>query len=218
VDPRDQGGRFGQSAGKLFGRDEGDVFIGEVQAGFQVGEQFDQLLAQSAQWVAQSAGQLLQGRLKPARIGCVDHPQYGLGLGKIDPASQKRAQRKLAGLSQARPMGTKSVEHRLEHGRRAEGMDLGHRLSGVAASLGPEIELAGHRAVKTFEVQVCRDHLRPIELPWNGKVGLITAPLQQAQHVRPAQTHNSPRSPAGRRADRSNCVLHRMHRIMPVAF
>ncbi len=65
---------------QLLARDEGQVFVGEIEARFDVGQQVEQVVAQAVQRASQSAGQLAQGDVQLLRIGGVDHAQDGLGL------------------------------------------------------------------------------------------------------------------------------------------
>ena len=61
--------------------------MGEIKAGFQIGQEFQKHVAQLVQSTCQAAGQLSGRHLQLARIGGLDHAQHGLGLGKIDAAA-----------------------------------------------------------------------------------------------------------------------------------
>ena len=83
---------------EFLGRDERQVLVGKVQPGLQVGQQFQQIVAQQPQGTGQPAGKLLQRGVEFRRAGGVDHSQHGLGLGQVDASGEERAERELARL------------------------------------------------------------------------------------------------------------------------
>ena len=98
--PLKQFGHLGRSVfelgGKHRGLDELNLFLGKIEAGFQLGEQIEQLAPQMCSGPARppaSCSSALQLRVS----GSIDHAQHGFGLREIDPAGQKSPQRELAG-------------------------------------------------------------------------------------------------------------------------
>ena len=75
----------------------------------------------------------------------IDHAQHGFGLRQIDPPRQKRSQRELARLGQPRARRANGRQHGLQQRRRAERVQLGHRLARVAAIRRPNKQIARHR-------------------------------------------------------------------------
>ena len=61
------------------------ILIGEIEPGFQMGQQFQEHVAQMVQRACQTAGQLSRRDLQLPLIGGVDHAQNCLGLCQIDP-------------------------------------------------------------------------------------------------------------------------------------
>ncbi len=130
---------------EFLGGDERQVFVREVKAGFEVGEQFQQLAAELLKRAGQSSGKLLKCGVEFRRAGRVDHSQHGLGLGQVNSSGQKRAKRELARFGRPCTAGTCGPYDAFQQRRRTEGVDLGHRLPRVAPLAGPEIEFARQR-------------------------------------------------------------------------
>ena len=124
---------LGEPPVQFLARDERQVLVGEIEARFDVGQQIEQVVAQAVQRAGQSAGQLAQRdvaapshrrrRSLPAR------PRPG----QVDPSGQKRPQGELARPGQSGAGGTERSQHQLQQRRRADGVNLGHRLAGVAS-------------------------------------------------------------------------------------
>ncbi len=94
----DLGGGLVQLLQKLLGLDERQVFIGKVQPGLHVGQQFQEIVAEQPQGAGQPSGELFQGGIEFRVSGGVDHTQHGLGLGQVDASGEERAERELARL------------------------------------------------------------------------------------------------------------------------
>jgi len=138
-----QGG--GQLRVQLAGREEGDVFVHEIEPGLQVGQQVEQPATELAQGCGKPARQLAQRHLQLARVSGVDHPEHGLGAGEVHAPGQERAEGEFPRLSEPCAGGTEGLEGGLQERPGAEGVDLGHGLAGVAAGRGPEVEIARQR-------------------------------------------------------------------------
>ena len=73
----------------------------------------------------------------------VDHAEHCFGLGQIEPAGEEGPQREFAGFGEAGTGSADGVEQALQEWRRAERVEFGDRLAGVAAVGRPEEEVAG---------------------------------------------------------------------------
>ena len=93
--------RIFEPANQLASADEFDIVFDKVEAGFQIGQQIEQIVSEQLQWARQAAGELRQRRFELASIIGIDHSQHGFGLHQIDPTGQKCPQRKFASICQA---------------------------------------------------------------------------------------------------------------------
>ena len=96
----DLGECFGESLETKFPlscRDELDVFIGEVESGFEVGEQFDELSAELCQRFRESSGELPECDFQSGVVFGLDHSQHGFGLDQVDPPGQEGSECKFTG-------------------------------------------------------------------------------------------------------------------------
>ncbi len=91
-----------QAAQNLGGRRHADVVLGEIDAGFEQRDQFQQLFLQRGQPARDGAFHLLRRDARLVESGGVDQIAHGLGLRQIDAAVQVGAQGELAGLGQPR--------------------------------------------------------------------------------------------------------------------
>ena len=89
--------------------DEVNVLVGEIEGGLHVGEQVQQIFAQSLQGTGEAAGQLDQGLFQLAFVVGFHDRLHRLGPRQVQLAGQERPQRELprprgagAGLQQSR--------------------------------------------------------------------------------------------------------------------
>src|SRR6516225_10069034 len=91
-----------QPLDQLGGRNKLDIFFDKIEAGLELSEQVEQVSAQAMQRRGQSAGKLAEGRSQLIGHLSVDYSEHRFGLGQVEPAGKKRAERELARLCQSR--------------------------------------------------------------------------------------------------------------------
>ena len=149
-----------QAAQNLCRRSHADIVLGEIDAGFEQGDQFQQLLLQRSQAARDGAIHLLRRDARLVERGGVDQIAHGLGLRQIDAAVQKGAQGELAGLGQARAGVERALHGVAQHDGRTVAGDLDQVLGGVGARRGEE---GDHHLVDGVAVRV--EQLRQVRLP-----------------------------------------------------
>jgi hypothetical protein len=92
LDPIELLGEACQSLFDLLGRDEGDIFIDEIEAGFDIGQQFDGLLAQRVDWNLNTTSQLPQRSVEFFLGLRVDDGQNSFALGQIESTGEEGAE------------------------------------------------------------------------------------------------------------------------------
>ena len=128
------------------GSHEGDVFVGEIQPGLDIGEEVEQVVAQLLQRASHAAGELFERLLQLIARAGFDDGVNGLGASQIELAGQEGSQRELAGLGGA-AAGLQQLRDQQLHQRRAgERVNLGDILSGVAVRRGPEVHVRRQRS------------------------------------------------------------------------
>jgi hypothetical protein len=90
--------------------DKLDVLFHKIESRFEFREQFEETVAEPTQWRREPTCQLRQGDLKLLTIVGINHTEHGLGLRQIEPACQKRAQRKLAWASNSSADGAQGAQ------------------------------------------------------------------------------------------------------------
>ena len=108
------------------------IFVGEIDRGFEMGEDMGQAARPVAIKAAERAVELAQC-LAALRLG-LGRGEIGdrLGLSKVELAVQKRAAGELAGLSEPQPEPAQYLDERSEHGAAAVQVELGDILAGGA--------------------------------------------------------------------------------------
>ena len=114
------------------GRDA-DVVFGEIDAGFEQRDQFEQLLFEGSDAPGHGALGLLGGDARLVQGGGFDEVADGLGLRKVDAAVQEGAQGELAGLGEAGAGLNGPLDGVAQHDGRAVAGDLNDVLGGVGA-------------------------------------------------------------------------------------
>jgi hypothetical protein len=128
---------------QLRGGDELDVLVDEIQAGFELCQQVQQLAPHPMQRSGQAAGQLPEGDIKLGPAARVNDRQHGFGLRQIQTPGQEGSQREFSGPGQPSARGAHGPQRRVQHGRRTHRMQLGQRLTRIASRPGPEVQIAG---------------------------------------------------------------------------
>src|SRR5581483_623112 len=82
-------------------RQDGNVILGEIDAGFESRDQFHQLVLDGLKAAGQSSFELLGGYPRLVQGLGVDKVAHGLGLGEIDAAIEEGAHGELTGLRQS---------------------------------------------------------------------------------------------------------------------
>ena len=114
-------------------RGDADVVFGEIDAGFEQRDQFEQLLLERREAARDGAIHLLRGDARLVERGGVDQVADGLGLRQVDAAVEEGAQRELAGFGQARAGVERALHGVAQHDRRAVAGDLDHVFGGVGS-------------------------------------------------------------------------------------
>lgn len=110
----------------------GDVLLGEVDAGLDVGEDLNERGAQVFGLATDGAGELFVGGADGESALGVDEVHDGLGLGEVDFTVEKGALRELAGVCMAGAGGEEGLEDALGDEEAAVAMELEGGFSGVA--------------------------------------------------------------------------------------
>ncbi len=87
------------------GGTDGDVVLGEVDAGFEGGDELDQRLLDGGEGVGERAAELRGGDAGLVEGLCVDEVADGFGLGEVEAVVEEGAQGELAGLGEAGAAG-----------------------------------------------------------------------------------------------------------------
>ncbi len=127
-----------EPAQDLGGRRHADIVFGEIDAGFEQRDQFQQLLLERRDAARDGAVHLLRGDARLIERGGFDQVAHGFGLRQIDAAVEESAQGELAGLGQARAGLERALHGVAQHDRRAVAGDLDHVFGGVRARRGEE--------------------------------------------------------------------------------
>ena len=214
--------RLGQAAVQFFARDEGQILVGEIETGLDVGGQIEQVVAQPMQRACQSAGKLAQGGVEGGGAIGVDHAQHRFGLGQVDSPGQERPQRELARPGQSGAGGADGPQQHLHQRRRTDRVNLDDRLAGVAAP-GPGIHVAGHGRVKLRQTQRSGDDAgrRTVGQTFLSAIGgLLPAdknvcptgdPGKTLHRPWPADAHDAACRAPRRRGDRGDGVVEGKH-------
>ena len=101
-----------------------DIVLGEIDARFEQGDQFQQLLLQRRDAARNRAAGLLRGDARLVERGGIDQVAHGFGLRQVDAAVQEGAQGEFAGLGQARARidgraSRRAAGRPASHGRRS---------------------------------------------------------------------------------------------------
>ena len=127
-----------EAAQDLRGGRHADIVFGEIDAGFEQRDQFQQLLLERRDAARDGAVHLLRGDARLVERGGVDQIAHGFGLRQIDAAVQIRAQREFARLGQARAGFERALQREAQDDRRAVAGDLDHVFGGVGSRRGEE--------------------------------------------------------------------------------
>ncbi len=137
--------RQAQSSHQSPVRHELDRLIGEIETGFEIGQQVDEIPPQHDNLRRKPSRQLVEGRLQLAVVTGVDYAQNRLGLGQVDPPGEKGAQSEFAGLGRAYLAREKLRQNGFENRRRRNRVQFGERLSGITPAVRPEIKVGWQR-------------------------------------------------------------------------
>ena len=120
--------------------DELDVLVREVERGFEVGEQVQEVVAKGRERSGDAARQLRERepevRVGPGRDDGVDR----LGLRQVLLAGEEGAQRELARLGRPGAGAQKIGDEPFDQRRRADGVQFREVLPGVRPRAGEEVE------------------------------------------------------------------------------
>ena len=133
-----------------------------------MGEQFEQLLPQVTERLGKSARELAERGLQRLTVGGVDHSQHGLGLGEIEPTSEKGPQREFAGLGNPGTVAAESGHGQFQERWRAYGMQFGTRLPRIAVLARPQEQVARQRGASVSEQKHAGNHLGEGDR-WSGR-------------------------------------------------
>ncbi len=122
-----------EAAQNFGGRGDADVVFGEVDAGFEQGDQFEQLLLQRGDAAGDGARGLLRGDAGLIERGGVDQVAHGFGLRQIDAAVQISAEGELAGFGEAGAGVERAVDGMAQNDGGAVAGDFDHVFGGVGA-------------------------------------------------------------------------------------
>lgn len=90
----DELGSLAEPLAEIASLDKANVlFFDEVESGFQVGKQPEQISSQPMQWRRKTAGKLLQGIVQSIRIARIDHAEHRFSLRQIQSAREEGSQR-----------------------------------------------------------------------------------------------------------------------------
>ena len=117
----------------FFRRGDADIVFGEVDAGFEQGDQFEKLLLERRDAARNRAARLLRGDARLIQRGGVDQVADRLGLRQIDAAIQIGPQREFARLGEARARFERPFDGVAQNHGRAVAGNLDHVFGGVGA-------------------------------------------------------------------------------------
>ncbi len=123
--------------------DELKVFVGEIEAGFDVGKQVEQVVAQGFQGPADAAGELSEGLLEFIAAAGLDDGEDGFGASEVEFSGEEGAQGELAGLGRARTGFEEFGDQQVNKGRGGDGVHFDEVLAGVGSRLRPDEERSG---------------------------------------------------------------------------
>ena len=120
----------------LFRRKDGDIVLGEVNAGFEHGDQLYQFLFDGLQAARERAFKLLSRNLGLIEGLRLDQVADSLRLGEIDASVEKGAHGEFAGLGQACAPSQSQLDHVAQDHGRTVGGDFDDVIGGVGMRLG----------------------------------------------------------------------------------
>ena len=155
-----------EAAQDLGGGRDADVVFGEIDAGFEQRDEFQQLRLDGREAARDRALRLLRGDARLVERGGFDQIADGFGLGEIDAAVEESAQREFARFGEARARAHGAVEAVPQDDGRAMAGDFDHVFGGVGTRRGEvgDDDFIDHAAfvVEQFaEGGVPRDAVRP---------------------------------------------------------
>ena len=106
-----------------------DVFLGEINVRFDVGQGFEHFVAQLVDALGELAGELFVGGAQGQLGARVDQIGHGFGLGQVNAPVEEGAAGEFAGLGQARAVGQHGVQHQLRRQDPAVAGDFDHILA-----------------------------------------------------------------------------------------
>ena len=134
--------------------DKMDVFLGEVEPSFDVGEQVEQILAELLQWLGHAAGKLCQRVLQLIAAGRVDDAENRLRARQVELAREKRTHGEFA-RERRTGAGLQTVgDQRIKDRPARQRVQLDHVLPGVAARSGEVVDVGGDRRGEAGETQL----------------------------------------------------------------
>ena len=117
-------------------REEVDVVFGEVDAGFEGGDEVDELLLDGGDLAGEGAAELLGGDAGLVEGGGGDEVVDGFGLGEVEAAGEEGALGEFAGFGEAGASGDALAEEVVEEDGGAVGGDLDEVFAGVGVGGG----------------------------------------------------------------------------------
>ena len=188
-----------------------DVVFGEVDAGFEQGDQCQQLLFQRCETARDGPIDLLGRDAGLIERGGLDQVMHGLGAGQVQAAIQKGAQRKLPGICQPRTSGEQPIEPGAENDRCAVAGDLHDIFLRIGARRGvvSHHHLVNHRLL-------CVDQFRQKSSPWFpvGRTGETQYARGDGARFDAAEAQDADAAPAGWRRDGGDGIV-QAHRLPP---
>ena len=143
-----------QSHFDLLWGDERDIFIDEVETGFDIGHKFDGLLAQRVDWNLNTASQLPQRAVEFFLGLRVDDGQNGFALGQIESSGKECAEGEFSRECLADSRIGQLLEDRLEQWGGTDGVDFQCGLACVAERAGPEPQIGREGSQRAGKLQV----------------------------------------------------------------
>ena len=120
-----------ETAQDLGGGRDADIVLGEIDAGFEQRDQFEQLRLDGREAARDRALRLLRGDARLVERGGLDEIADGFGLRQIDAAVQERAQREFARFGEARAGAHGAIETVAQDDGRAVAGDFDYVFGGV---------------------------------------------------------------------------------------
>jgi hypothetical protein len=120
----------------LIGRQDRNIILGEIDAGFKKSDQFNQFLLHGLQAARDRAVQLLGGDFGLIERLRIDQIANRFSLGEIDAAVQKGAHGELSRLGETRASSDRQFNHTAENDRRSMRGNFHDVVGGVGMRLG----------------------------------------------------------------------------------